>query len=316
MRRMLMLAALVMVWNFTAFAQLHRNPADILQDSPYAPDVDAKTNGFATLMDADEGLAAYYLTGWNGEQLPRSIWISRLNKRTGQWQRGLLPTLQVQVLYTMTDCRGPINRFDKNAGHYYLGLDLTPSAGCILVLNQDLSVDNVLAGVIETFLPSGSLLYLGDMVHFADVHPETLWAYDPRKGVSTQLYPQSDDPFRAAFSARLAKAMNEQQCNTNNWGCDPSRFTSAIDLPIAVNDETGSFAFHVHLDPEGFVTYEEAQDSGHWDDDEYVYVYQLSPLRWREFSLYDLKPKFGTDSLKDLLTPERLAKVFAVPAPK
>lgn len=215
----------------------------------------------------------------------------------------------------MADCLGPVINIVKHEELYYLSLDLTPSAGCIVILRDDFTTDQTLAGTIEEFFPSGLMLYMGAMVHFADVHPETLWLYDPHKRTSTLMYPQPNDPLREAFSARLKSALNDQQCQTNNWSCDPSQFSSTISVPLQVNDQTNAFAFRVQFDTDGFLTREEAEDSGNWDDDEYVYVYQLSPFRWREFSIYDLKPKFGTDSLRDLLAPGLIDKVLATPAP-
>jgi hypothetical protein len=74
-------------------------------------------------------------------------------------------------------------------------------------------------------------------------------------------------------------------------------------------------AFRITFQPDGFTDRYEAEDSGLFDDDDYVYIYQLTPFRWREFSIYDLKPKFGTDSLQELIAPAMIKKVFATPAP-
>jgi len=44
-------------------------------------------------------------------------------------------------------------------------------------------------------------------------------------------------------------------------------------------------------------------------------VFQLKGFGWREFSIYDLKPKFGTDSPQTLISPETIEKVFAKAVP-
>jgi hypothetical protein len=152
------------------------------------------------------------------------------------------------------------------------------------------------------------------MVHFADVHPETLYLYNPVEHKSHQLYPQNGDPFRRDFSARLAEVIDEKQCRENNWACSPDRFASDISQ-IEVNDQTRSLAFRATFETEGFTSRQYAEDSGRFDDHQYVYIYRLDPVRWREFSVYDLKPMFGTDSLKELLTPAKLRQVFATSAP-
>ncbi len=153
------------------------------------------------------------------------------------------------------------------------------------------------------------------MTHFAPLHPERLFLYDPVAHKSQEIYTQKNDPFRKNFSERLEEVIDEKRCRENNWACDPDDFESGIG-PIEVNDGTHSLAFRVGFGTEGFLPREEAEASGKWDDDDYVYIYRLDPLRWREFSIYDLKPKFGTDSLKDLLAPEKLRQVFATPSPQ
>jgi len=144
------------------------------------------------------------------------------------------------------------------------------------------------------------------MVHFADVHPEELWMYNPKNQKSRRVYPQANDPFRKDFSERLAKVIDRKKCMTKNWGCDPSRFSSELGK-LEVNNNTKSFAFQMSFSAEGFESEKDAENSV----EDYVYVYRLDPFRWREFSADDLGPKFGTDSLQDLLTPEMLRKVFA-----
>lgn len=321
MRRPWLLVAVAVICSSMAAAQPSQTLADVLQQEsiPFPPssipDLNADVASFATLNDANEFVIAYYRADPNGERLLPPLLITRFNKRDGRWQHLPMLNPKVNVLDVTADCLGSVMSVQKSGGRYYMSLHMTPSAGCILVLRDDLTVDQTLAGMIESFFQSGLMLYMGDMVHFADVHPETLWLYDPAKRTTTQMYPQPHDPLREPFSARLKNVVNRQQCQANNWGCDPSRFGSDIEFPLQVNDQTKAFAFRVRFTTEGFLTREQAEDSGQWDDDEYVYVYQLSPFRWREFSIYDLKPKFGTDSLPDLLAPGLIDKVFATPAP-
>jgi hypothetical protein len=173
----------------------------------------------------------------------------------------------------------------------------------------------VLDGWPEGFLPPATVIYSGNMVHFADVHPETFWMYDLGLKKATQIYPQPKDPFRRDFATRLEKIIDQNLCHENNWLCDPDRFSTALDSPITANEQTRAIAFGARFYPEGFMDRYKAEDSGLFDDDTYVYIFQLEPLRWREFSIYDLKPKFGTDSLQQLISPMMIEKVFATPAP-
>jgi len=216
---------------------------------------------------------------------------------------------------TQDDCIGSALRLEGNGNWYYLDLHWNPSAGCLVILNHDLTVHQTLTGWTAAFFKSGLLVYEGNMVHFAPVHPETLFLYDPVARKSQEIYPQKNDLFRKSFSERLKEVIDEKRCQENNWACDPNDFESSAG-PIEVNDETDSLAFRADFETVGFLEREEAEDSGKWDDDDYVYIYRLQPLRWREFSVYDLKSKFATDSLKDLLTPEKLRQVFATPPPQ
>jgi len=273
---------------------------------------------FAILNDDREFLIAYYLEHPNYE-LREPLSTTRYGKDSGKWQHAEFfgKQLAVSDMRNGADfsCLGSVLQAQR-AGHwYYLQLHWNPSAGCFIVLNSDLSLrDAHTGGFGGAFFDSGVAFGEGNMIHFADVHPETLFMYDPETRISRPIYPQEHDPFRQAFSARLAKVINDDRCRERNWACDPNRFSSALSS-LVVNDENNSLAFRATFEPEGFIDRDEAADSGLWDDDDYVYIYKLQPLRWREFSIYDLKPKFGTDSLMELLTPSNLKKVFAAPAP-
>lgn len=314
--------SLVLVFCFASAAgQQYEFLADVLKHNAISfsptsiPNLDALITSYATLNDDQEFVIAYYLASPKDEILRPPLFINRYSKVSGQWQQVGLNDVEVQTKAGPISFFGSVLDVRRNANKYYLKLHGGPSAGCILILNQDLTVHQTLDGWPAAFFGSGLMLYQGSMVHFADVHPETLWLYNPETRESKQLYPQTHDPFREDFSARLEKVINQDRCRVNNWACRPDRFTSSIGDRILVDDETNSLAFQVTFEPEGFVDREEAESSGKWDDDDYVYIYQLHPFRWREFSIYDLKPKFGTDSLMDLLTPVKLKKVFATPAP-
>ncbi len=70
-------------------------------------------------------------------------------------------------------------------------------------MNHDLTVHQTLTGWTAAFFKSGLLVYEGNMVHFAPVHPVTLFLYDPVANKSREIYPQKNDPFRKNFSERL-----------------------------------------------------------------------------------------------------------------
>ncbi|MGC2321104.1 MAG: hypothetical protein WA463_00605 [Terriglobales bacterium] len=309
-----------------AVAQQSQTLANVLKQESIpvppasVPHLNSQITSYATLNDDREFLIAYYLLNPQDEMLRFPLFITRFDKQAAKWQNIALRDIKITAALpgkegqVPGECIGSVMRVARNRGWYYLDLHWTPSAGCLLVLKQDLSVFQTLPGSTAAFFASDLLVYSGNMVHFADVHPEALFLYDPTKRESQQIYPPKDDPFRRNFSARLAKAIDQTQCAARGWVCDPEHFASTV-RRVEVNDETQALAFQVDYTNEGFFTRGEAEDTGIFDDDQYVYVYQLKPLRWREFSVYDLKPDFGTDSLKELLTPARLQQVFSHPGP-
>ena len=289
----------------------------IASPSVFIPHLESVITSYAILNDDHEFLIAYYLEHPNYE-LREPLLITRYQRDSARWQHMEFMGKQLAVsdMKNGADfpCLGSVLQVQQAGRWYYLRLHWGPSGGCFVVLNRDLSIHDAHTGFGGALFGSGVAIFEGNMVHFADVNPETLFVYDPDKRTSKPIYPQENDPFRRDFSARLAKVIDQDRCRENNWTCDPTRFSSFVSS-LVVNDENSSLAFHATFDPEGFMDRNEAEDSGLWDDDDYVYIYELAPFRWREFSVYDLKPKFGTDSLMDLLEPANIKKVFATPAP-
>ena len=274
---------------------------------------------YATLNTEREFVIAYYLVTPRNE-LRFPLLIARFDKRSNKWLEASLSDLKVKTSgdgqpVTQGDCLGSAVRLEGNENWYYLDLQLSPSAGCMVVLNHYLTVHQTLTGRTAALFKSGVLVYEGNMEQSAPVHPATLYLYDPVTRQSQKIYPQKRDPYRKEFSGRLAKLIDESRCRDNNWRCDPDEFESSIAQPIEINDQTNALAFRVVFGTQGFIPRDEAAHSGEEAVDRYVYVYQLKPQRWREFSADDVEPSFGTDSLKELLTPRKMRRVFATSLP-
>lgn len=307
-----------------ATAQQNPTLADVLKQEGLptppisVPHVNSRITSYASMNDHREFVIAYYLDNPKNE-LRFPLFVTLFDKQSGRWRHVELTDIKLQVFegtdhQIQDDCLGSVLGISRQNDQYFLNLHFNPSAGCLLVLNTDLTVNHTLAGSPVACFKSGSFVWIGDMVHFSDIHAETLFLYHPGTRNSQQIYPLKNDPLRDDFSTRLERVINKKQCAENNWACEPDRFATEIDS-VEVNDETNALAFQAAFTTEGFLTREEAESSGQWDDDDYVYFYRFNPLRWREFSVYDLKPKFGSDSLKELLTPSKLKLVFSTPAP-
>ncbi len=283
------------------------------------PHLNTKITSFDILDDEQEFVIAYYPDNPKNE-LRAPLLLTRLNKLTGRWDHAALAESELAVTDIKDGsnfpCLGSVMKVQRSTQRYLLTLHWNPSAGCFIVLKSDLRVEDARTGGVAATFRSGLIVVDGNMVHFADVHPQTLYLYEPATHKEQPLYPQEYDPFRNDFSARLEKEIDQNRCRTNNWGCMTDQFTTSLSYPIDINDDTRSIAFRASFEPEGFLDRDAVEASGKWDDNDYAYVFQLSPFRWREFSVYDLKPKFGTDSLNDLISPRMIERVFATPAPK
>jgi len=313
---------LALLFASSAVGQQTETLADVLvqnsipNDAAHIPRSHSRITSYAVLNNPQQFVIAYYLLGENDE-LHSPLFLLRLNKQTGEWYNAELKDLDFRIPDETTGqtstifCLGSALRIQQNEDRYYLDLHLTPSAGCLLILKLDFTVETALPGWDLAFL-KGIVLWERNMIHFAPTHPEQLWSYEVATGRSERLYPQPRDPFREDFKHRLAAVVDRNKCRTNNWSCNPDRFASVIE-DVEVNEHNATFAIRVGFSTEGFLSREEAEDSGAWYDDEYVYIYRLNPFGWRAFSIYDLKPKFGTDSLKELLTTGKLRVIFAVP---
>ena len=323
-RAALSLLLLVLLFPVCAGGQQSQTLGDVLRQNSVAihlssvSHLDEAITGYATLNNEREFVIAYYLVTPRNE-LRFPLMLARFDKRSNRWIESSLDGLKVNTSEgpapTQQDCIGPAARLEGNGDWYYLGLNWNPTAGCVVVLSHYLSVHQTIAGRSAAMFKSGLLVYEGNMAPLAVVHPATLYVYDPASRVSQKIYPQKHDPYRKEFSGRLARLVDRIQCQENHWTCDPNEFDSSIAEPIEINDQTHSLAFRVVFGTHGFIPREEASGSGEEAVDRFVYVYQLKPSRWQEFSADDVERSFGTDSLRELLTPKKLRRVFAGSSP-
>lgn len=299
--------------------------ADFLQEHkiplPSDPHIHVNDRPAKTLipLETDEEFALAYRLAHPDGGLYGPIQFIRYDKHMDRWTSVTVDQPKFRFQGEMeVPCTGMVGGLKYEHSHYFISVELSPSAGCEIILKNggnNMSVEAVLDGWMAGFLSPATVLYSGNMIHFADVHPATLWTYDLGSKKATQIYPQPNDPFRRDFATKLEKIIDQNLCRENNWACEPDRFTTDVDSPITTNQQTKSIAFGARFEPEGFMDRYKAEDSGLFDDDAYVYIFQLQPFRWREFSIYDLKPKFGTSSLQQLISPKMIEKVFATPAP-
>jgi hypothetical protein len=128
---------------------------------------------------------------------------------------------------------------------------INPSAGCVLILNRDLSFSAGLWGWVLGSI-NGQLIVQEDMVHFAPTHSARLFVYDPHRKKATHIYPPENDPARQEFSAALRRFLpSDEWCKQANHACDPETFNTDVDH-FAIDQRANEFSFDAVMDAEGF----------------------------------------------------------------
>jgi len=212
-----------------------------------------RITSYAQSKDEAPFLIAYYDD--DGSQMLKSpLRVLRYDKAAGFQRTDLIGTegpFSGVMHEPNSMCLGSALDIEQAAGSVYIDTHINPSAGCVLVLSQNLKFKACLEGwVIGTL---GRILILhGNEVHFADVHPSTAAVYDPLSDKLMQVYPPRGDPRRKVFSAALASHLPTRQwCEHENKACDPETFTSDID-DVTADDLKQTFSFTATLSPEGF----------------------------------------------------------------
>lgn len=244
---------------------------------------------------------------------PNSVQIMRYDKQAKAWTRTELVGFKTEVLPGfVSSCLGAAGGVEKFGELFYVSIELSPSAVCQLVVSEDLKLRAVLSGWPVAHYPSGAVVLQGSMVHFVPTHPLRLSFFDPQNAVPVTIYPPVSDQLRSAYINRLRTQLPQaDRCQAENCESDPAQFEGELGS-IAVDEKTGSLAFVVKFSPIGFISFEKLEHSPEWFE-EVVYLYRLSPgpVIHREFLAAEMKSRYGTNSLDELLKPDMLARIFA-----
>ena len=246
---------------------------------------------------------------------PQPLRIMRYDKQVRTWATVELVDFRTEILPGFVgSCLGSLGDIKRVGALFYISIELSPSSGCQLVVSADLKLNTVLSGWPVAGFSSGAVFLQGSMMHFQPTHPLRLSLFDPQDATSTPIYPPPSDPLRAAYIKRLrAEISQSDRCKGENCESDPEQFESDLDVgSIAVDEKTGSFAFVVKFSPVGFLPFQRLKNSPEWYE-EVVYFYRLfpGPIVHREFPVAELRSRYGTMSLGELLKPYMLARIFA-----
>lgn len=274
------------------------------------------TNG-ASLNDSARYVVAYYLDNGTGI-LSSPMFIDAYDRRTRTWKSAVLTGGGSQndaAGASMSDdrCLGPVLQIRASAESIFLDTHINPSAGCLLILSQDLKVRKALFGWYLARFSDDSVVYHRSEVHFARVHPAELALYNWRSGREVELFPRK--PFQTVRLAQIQRlreffSTRQERCNKNNDPCNPEQMDSTLLGDVATNDSEHALAFLISYQQlQG--TLDEQKPSG---PEEVVYVIRHAddPVRldYREILLTDVEAHFGKVTLPDLIEAKRLDELF------
>lgn len=146
------------------------------------------------------------------------------------------------------DVNGGLSVFVAN-GQLFRSENRSPSAGAFFPLDETLNDGVELLGFGVEELGPRSVLYDGNMVHFAKVHQETKWIYEFGAAKPIEVFPGS---FRSATAARIEMAVTEtvRRNKSRGWGHelydgDPTSFDRYFEQQ-SISDDGNAFALIVH----------------------------------------------------------------------
>jgi hypothetical protein len=212
-----------------------------------------------TLVDLDRPLASHVVAA-DGSALivlydrgaaggPPELVLLRLGP-------GGVPPRRVQVVWPRSapdglDARtcARIDSLDRRAGALVATAHVNPSASCTLVFGPDLRLRAVLPGWPVATLPDGRLVYHGNQVHFASVHPLALRLFDPSRVIDAPLHPRK--PYRVirlGHIARMRQVYTPAWCAARNHPCDPEVFDERLTGDVRFDSRGDAIAFVVSFD--------------------------------------------------------------------
>jgi hypothetical protein len=319
----LLLASVSVVWRGTHASNDTLRQA--LAGHGLAPDVktiknlDKSITSGAELDDAKQFVIAYYVDDGSGLLQP-PLFLERYDRNRKEWKSAALPDAQAQSADMHVPCLGSIMRITSSAGRLFLDTHINPSAGCTLILTQEMKLEASLYGWVVGGLGEDTLIYHRSQIHFAPVHPAEIASYDLRTKRDVTIFPPKPEPaIRRTRAAQLREfyKTNEGWCNKNNDPCDAEYFDSALQGEVATNETGSALALLVSYEQIQLVQGDVQKPSGPKD---VLYIYrgvgEEAKMEYREMLLTDAKARFGDVPLQNLLKPEVLQKIFSEVAPE
>jgi hypothetical protein len=205
------------------------------------PDLDRRITGYATENAPDLLVIAYFLAAADPRSVDDSLRVAVFERATGAWTRGAVDRGN----------KGSVLAIHHSARHLFLDTHLTPSAGMVVVLSRALRPVTELQGWLLRILPAGVVLYHGNQVHFAPIHPFALWTWDEATGREALLYPARPyDAVRRRYidsTRALYARLGDDWFREHNHPMDPEFFGSRLSDTLVTNEAGTDAAFLVRF---------------------------------------------------------------------
>jgi hypothetical protein len=214
------------------------------------------------------------------------------------------------------NCLGSVLSISALGDRLLLDTHLSPSAGCALILSQNLKVEAGVYGWYLGQIGGDEIIYHRSEIHFASEHPAEIALFNLRTKRDLTLFPRK--PYQAIRLALIAQLKeffqtHEDWCNKFNDPCDPDWFDSSLEGEVATGAEKDALAFVISYEQQAFPR--EIQKPSGPKNVLYVYrhVNDEAKMEYREMLLTEAKERFGDMPLQELLKPEVLQKIFSEP---
>ncbi len=256
------------------------------------------------IATGDPFLLAYYVDDGSG-RLAAPLRILGYWRRTKQIRRGELSRVTaLSQGATPAGCLGSALSIRESAGVVLLETHLSPSAGCLILLDSQLRLDSAFGGWIVAQLSPLHLLLRASEVHFLPVHPVRLQVLDLVTRSTEDIYPSLRDELRAQYSRLIRDRISPQWCMDHNAQCDPENFDVEITGAVASNERARVFGFRARFDATGFGE----SVTSRVPPQNVVYLFRHDGAHWRyhEFTDAEFQRRFGTSDLEQFIlrTPE------------
>jgi len=151
------------------------------------PDLDRKLTSSAFGTSPDTFVAGYYFEDELDGQGLGPLHVSLFDRSRREWAHKHNVETELKELARFGI--GSVNGIVVSAQTVLLDTHLSPSAGLTIVMSRSLRVLSALYGYGARITKEGAVWYFGDMVHFADIHQETLKSFDLGTSAEVEIFP-------------------------------------------------------------------------------------------------------------------------------